>query len=89
MSEHDQKSRLLMRLDHGTQYRVSGNAGGHRMRRRDGFRAGAAEHAWRPHLPPSPLPLPHGERKGEDMARERKNIGNLLRNGRTGTVRAR
>jgi len=42
-----------------------------------------------PHLPPGPLPLPHGERKGEHRVLARKNIGNPLRNGRTGTVRAR
>jgi len=42
-----------------------------------------------PHLPPRPLPLPVWERKGECGVRERTHIGNLPRNGRTGTVRTR
>jgi hypothetical protein len=40
-----------------------------------------------PHLPPGPLPLPVWERKGECGMWERTHIGNLPRNGRTGTVR--
>jgi len=31
----------------------------------NGFSVCAAEHAWRLHLPPGPLPLPMGERQGE------------------------
>ncbi len=42
-----------------------------------------------PHLPPCPLPLPRGERKGEQGVRERQNTGNPSRNGRIGTVVAR
>ncbi len=40
-----------------------------------------------PHLPPSPLPLSHGEWQGEG-GRERTNAEHPSRNGRTGSVRA-
>ena len=54
----------------------------------DGFSAGAVVHAWRSSLSPWPLPLPHGERKGERGAGEKENVGNPSRNGRMGMVRA-
>ncbi len=40
------------------------------------------------HLPPGPFLSPWG-RGRENVGQERKNIGSLPRNGRTGTVRAR
>ncbi len=42
-----------------------------------------------PQLSSHPCLLRHGERKGERGVRERTNVGNPLRNGRTDSVHAR
>ena len=60
-----------MRLDQWHLQNGLGNVGEHRSRLFNaietagtGFSASAAEHAWPPHLPPYPLPLPQKARKG-------------------------
>jgi hypothetical protein len=52
------------------------------------FRTRAAEYAWRPSPSPWPPSSPHGGEEGGTLGLERKNVGNLSRNGCTGMVRA-
>ena len=94
--EDDQKSGLLMSLDYDIAIMVGEMVAGN---------AYVSATRWQrvvtvsgpvlrstpgdPHLPPCPLPLPRGERKGERGVRERQNSGNPSHNGRTGTVVAR